>query len=849
MTDNTVSSEIYQSRDATRDKIIELLQRYLELGNVDLTKTSFLSYVTDVMSILSSNLMFYQGNVYREFFMTKAQLPESIYNLSSFIGYTPSEASYSSTNLLITVPLPFNDTNITFSIADGRDGNFKFQTSDGIKFLTYYTTTVTVINNSDVTIQIDQDGKLYTLPVYIDTTSADQQFQFVLPVRQYKSTRSEFIIDPDLQPNQFTNIDVPIDGKVAEMSVYVRNPGSDVDTLGMLYDGSFDSLYLMTSSDYGYVSRNISEGKRLYFGNGVIGQQPLPGSTVIVFTDITEGESGNVIAGSVTTGSRIYTMAGGASTIVNYTVTNTSPATGGSDEESLQEIKQNSIDSLTSLNRLVSEGDYGHVKTIIEDAPIAENSIAVLKRSDLKVNEIQLFTILNFNNEIVPTRNIYYSVPTGTTVIPRDTVITFDGVEYITIFDIEISSLNTYADYEYNLLQLQITPLLIQSWSSANQDAYNFNSNELLVSYNDASATVTFEFSYFSDEIDRTNCSCDLTILSTDDTRAMTNTANANGGVFSYTFPNYTDIPKGSQTYYLTVSNSNLPIQQLISRYSASFILRQDLSPLYMMSNTANDGTTTIIYDIPGIKKSYYDSIDKIDFESAVIQEFLSSMDLKDYRMMTDFTNLKFCSTTGKMNNMLLNKNNKLAVKDMGLTSIPTSLTTGDRYIISGNEGGTWTGHRDDIAICTDSTASTWTFIMPNANDITYVQSKSSNYIYTQYGWKIPQYDIPLQISIELFRILDSSITDVSLVYNIQAALVSAFSSRFGPNLTIYRTEIIEVIQGVTGVSHCRLIEPESSVFFNFDLLDFTEQQLLEYGPEWVYFEIDDITIKVLPAE
>jgi hypothetical protein len=201
------------------------------------------------------------------------------------------------------------------------------------------------------------------------------------------------------------------------------------------------------------------------------------------------------------------------------------------------------------------------------------------------------------------------------------------------------------------------------------------------------------------------------------------------------------------------------------------------------------------------------------------------------------------------MNNMLLNKNNKLAVKDMGLTSIPTSLTTGDRYIISGNEGGTWTGHRDDIAICTGSTASTWTFIMPNANDITYVQSKSSNYIYTQYGWKIPQYDIPLQISIELFRILDSSITDVSLVYNIQAALVSAFSSRFGPNLTIYRTEIIEVIQGVTGVSHCRLIEPESSVFFNFDLLDFTEQQLLEYGPEWVYFEIDDITIKVLPAE
>ncbi len=841
MTENTVSTDIFQSRDATRAKIIEKIQQYMELDNVDLTKTSFLSFVVDIMSILTSNIMFYQSSVYREFFLTKAQLPESIYNLSSFLGYVPREASYASTNVLLTFPLPFNDTNISFTIPDGRDGNFKFQTSDGTEFLTYYSTTITVVNNSQISVVVDQDGKLYNLPVSIDLTSADQQFQFILPVRQYKSTRSEFIIDPDLQPNQFTNVDVPINGKVANMTVFVRDPGSDASTLGLLYDGSFDSLYLMGSTDYGYVAKSTATGKKLYFGNGIIGKQPLPGSTVIAFVDETEGELGNVIAGSITSGTKLYTMAGGASSIVNYTVTNPSPATGGMDEESPQEIRQNAIDHLTSLNRLVSEGDYDNVSTIIQDAPIAQRSIAVLKRSDLKCNEIQLFTILNFNNEIVPTRNIFYSVPAGTTSIPRDTVITFDGIEYITIFDIEISTLNTYADYTYNIRELHVTPLLIQSWSSPSMNPYHFHSNELVISYDDSSATVSFDFSYISEESDRTNCECQLTILSTDESVTMTNTVNATGGVFTYTFTNYSNIPLGEQTYYLTIGN---PLSSnLISRYSVTFILREDLSPLYMMSNTVTDGTSTNIYDIPVIQKSYYDGIDKVDFEALVIQEFLSSMDLKSYRMMTDFTNIKFCNTIGPMRNMLLNKSTKLSVLDMSLCSQPAAVA-GTRYIASGNEGGVWEGHRDDIAICTDST--TWAFIEPNANDITYVSSELSNYIYTQYGWMKPIYDIPLQISLEVFRVADSSLTDASLVSSIRTALVEAFTTRFGPNITLFRSEIIEVVQGIIGVSHCRLITPESSISFNFDLIDFTEQQLLEYGPEWVYFTEDDISVRVL---
>ncbi len=127
-----VSSTIYASRDAIRTQVIDFLQQYMELNEVDLTQSSFLSYVIDILTTLSSNLMFYQTNIYKEFFLTQAQLPESIHNLSSFLGYSPKEAKYATSSVLMTVWLPFNDGNTTFTIPEG----FTFKTGDNVPFVT-----------------------------------------------------------------------------------------------------------------------------------------------------------------------------------------------------------------------------------------------------------------------------------------------------------------------------------------------------------------------------------------------------------------------------------------------------------------------------------------------------------------------------------------------------------------------------------------------------------------------------------------------------------------------------------------------------------------------------------------
>ena len=113
------SSEIFGSRDQIRNQLIEYTKQYLELGNVDLYKTSFLSYMINVMSVLSANHLFYTSTVYRELFLIYAQLQDSVYNLAQWIGYNPQKATPATVNVVFTMPLGFRENEVNFLIPSG----------------------------------------------------------------------------------------------------------------------------------------------------------------------------------------------------------------------------------------------------------------------------------------------------------------------------------------------------------------------------------------------------------------------------------------------------------------------------------------------------------------------------------------------------------------------------------------------------------------------------------------------------------------------------------------------------------------------------------------------------------
>ena len=132
MSNDITSNQIYLSRDQIRSQITDYLKSYLELENVDLTKSSFLSFVVNILSTLTSNLLFYETAIYKEFFLTTAQMPESVLNLSAFLGYNTKEATYSATDVFMTMPFGFEDAVATFNIPN----NFKFLAKD-IQFRTF----------------------------------------------------------------------------------------------------------------------------------------------------------------------------------------------------------------------------------------------------------------------------------------------------------------------------------------------------------------------------------------------------------------------------------------------------------------------------------------------------------------------------------------------------------------------------------------------------------------------------------------------------------------------------------------------------------------------------------------
>jgi hypothetical protein len=798
----------------------------MELNEVDLVKSSFLAFVVEALSTLTTNNLFYSISAYREFFLTKAQLPASIYNLASFLGYSSTEASTAYVNVLFTFNLDFEDSDVTFTIPEG------FELSAGsVVFSTYYTTVINVLNNSTPTITVTEDNKVYNIPYSTSTDAAGENyFSIVLPFRQFETDIQEFQVPEDLQTYQFFDLDVSFSDtnkKISNVTVEVQPPGSSGTTTYTEYT----SLFLMDETIKGYVKRRTDVGFVLQFGNGLIGYQPEAGSTITVTTELTNGADGNIITASITgkttdIKTRISDDEGKS---VTYTVTNTGPGTGGEDEESIEEIRRNAITSITALERLVTENDYINTNIIVDDSPLSQNSLPVLKRSDIKVNEISLFSTLLYSTSIVPSRNIKYIF--NTTTVPRETTLTYNGTDYITIFDMTISELNSVANYTYTMYSIEQVPTLVTSYGSD----YDLYCDNLYVTKNGGG--VDFRLDYKSTESDADSVICEVEVLETGSTYSMTNDSTASS--FTLSLADYTVLPLDEATYYFTIKIGSTYIAQ----YTALFTFRKDLSD-FELSNVIYDATSYTVYDIPAIKKSYYDELtSKSDFEASVMQALVTSLDFKDYKMATDFVNFKLANTDGVMQNMQLNEVNLTAVDDI-LSDPPTSGSEGDRYIIL-NGTGDWLGKDNQIAEIADATAMTWIYYEPKTEQIVYVTNDSKKYIYCQAGWVDPTYEIPLQIELDVFKSDTYSGSNSNLTSAIRTAVVNAFTSRFGIEVAIYRSEIIDVVQEVDGVEHCRLIKPESSIFFEFNIDDFTQEQLLSYGPEYVYFESSDIAIRI----
>ena len=834
MADNLISSQVYLSRDQIRNQIISSITDYMELGNVDLTKSSFLSFLVNTISSLTSNLFFYNVSTYREFYLTLAQLPESIYNLSSFLGYTPKGASYSTAYVLMTVPLGFYDPGnptVTFTMPTG----FTF-TANSVPFRTFYTTVVSITNNSSVTAKVIlEDNREISIPVYIDTSTDPAQFYFSLPVRQLNSDTQQSQIAADLQPYVFTSVDLNITDQLSSLEVLVGDT-QDVYT-------RYSSIYLIPVGAKGFVAEQRSFGERIYFGNGFIGVQPPAGAVVNINYSTTKGADGNVIAGSIANGGKIYVqLTSGEVRSVNYTCINPGQATGGVDEESLEDIRANAIKNIVSLSRLVTQGDFNNLNVVIPNSPYGPNSFPLLKRSDIRINEIQLYTTLQFLSETVPTKNIWYEITPDTTEIPKYTPLLFGTELYYNLFNMTIDKINGFAYYDYIVKNITLSPYLVNvldpyytAISISSLDVVNYDSTkvDLLLRYNgtDTSATSFFVVEETGNRYDFVN--------------------DTTNHYFKYTFDPYTLYPSGNTTIDIYLCKDLYSLPDIVSEYKTTLMISKSLKSS-MMSNVVQDSTSDnlIIYDIPTVSKIYYDNLpDQREFEGVAIQPMVVTQGFENYRMLTDFINLKFSDTTGVLTGMQLNQTNKAPVIDF-VDVPPLSPTVGDRYIVGPTSNHVdMKNHRNWYMQCTGfiiPSLAVFNFIDPTTNDIVYVRNQNKNYIYSGSEWVYPEYEIPLTVTVEIYKKPDYYGSDQDLIALVKTTLVNEFSSTFGINAVIRRSQIISTVHNTSGVLYCHLVDPKTDIFFDFNIDTFNREDLLRYSPEFIFFTDDTINVKII---
>lgn len=911
---NEKSIEIYSSRDKIRGQLIDLAKDYLQLENFDYNKSSYLSYIINMLSFLDSNLLYYISSVYREQFLSKAIQRESVLNLSNIIGYKPPFATPAIVKVLIEIPY---DSNITydreiqligrsFQSQSTEDSNlpiFKVYSNDNIPFSLIDTVIIQISRNNIVKVLqqvfLNNYSTISTGWKTIEHRFVNGNIQIVLDFIQLVDITETFTI-PELLPNEFHNITYNFtkNGSISDIQLFTIS----TDTNGVLEKWTRkESIFGIGPNESAYTYRETDKGVIISFGNGVIGKQPKKGTNVILNIGITQGFDGNVIAGSIKKSDTART-ANDTTSGVTYTtslikVINQEPSQFGENSPTIDEIRRDAMNSVSSNNRLVSFRDYENADLIVPNLPI-RNVFQVLKRSDLKRNEIALFSEMIYNNVVVPTRNATIEIPdtllSGQTeyhikAVSTENVVNIDSEDYISLFDVFFYPNTNEVKYYYYINEAQ-NPVTITStidtvdptkilpiFASFTSDRTSVN-EELIVNLhcNVLDATSTYKCELLVDwptaisqvytlydntssvEENITSVKVFSTRLDPDNTTDTATPIYLNDIPMSYTVE-----------FTFVISKVVGSVSTELNRSKTSIILKKDLSD-FMYSQLEYRDATYFVHDVPLVKQDYYDNlINPNIFTSTVLQKIIN-FNVYEYRMITDFVNLKFANTTGYSTNMKFRSITKSSVIDINPTSIPdlSDVPLQDaldyRYALTDNNNP-WAVSNDypDITgggIIVYYTGTTWKTEKLKVNDIFDVTNLNGinnsiededdriTYRMIYNGKEIlePKFKIPLEVKMVVIPSDDLRMTDQVLVKTIKDTLVTKLSPFFGYNKSILRSVIIKIVQDVPGVEHVELIEPAFNIKFENDpYKNMTQDQLLRYTPELIFFSTENITIEL----
>ena len=333
----TIKSSNINITDLDFDQVETSLKEFLK-GQDTLKDYDFegsnLSILIDLLAYSAHTSAFNANMVASEMFLDTAQIRKNVVSRAKELGYTPSSRTASKAVFDLTV----NNPSVAGSTPDS------LSILRGHQFTTVYDgTSYTFISLDDKTI-----------------TAKDGIFMFDdLEVHQGKLATDVYRYNSQVSNQRFPILNSNVDTSSITINITSNNVVTAWTRAGDLTD-------VKSTSTVFYLQENDDSLFEVYFGDGVIGKEPIDSDEISISYLVTDDTHAN--------GAKIFSMATSINGNSDVSFTNTISASGGKDIETPDQIKFSASKFYTSQNRLVTVQDY---KAKLQDLYPGADSIAV----------------------------------------------------------------------------------------------------------------------------------------------------------------------------------------------------------------------------------------------------------------------------------------------------------------------------------------------------------------------------------------------------------------------------------------------------------------------------------------
>ena len=318
-----MASNRLQVTDLDFDTIKTNLKTYLQ-GQSEFTDYNFegsgLNVLLDILAYNTHYNAYYLNMVANESFLDSAILRNSVVSHAKLLSYVPRSITSPKAIIDLTVP---TESSVSDSLTLTRGFGFKTNIIDN--------TTYNYVLLEDITVQkIGQNFFFRGLEIY-----EGQIVNYTYTYNQISNPKGIFTIP-----------DINVDTSSLQVTVQFSssNLSSDVYTL------SEDVLNVTGDSEVFFLQEGKDQKYQIYFGNNSVGKALNDGAIVNI--------SYLVTSGAVSNKSTSFAVSTVIPNFSNYIVNVITESSGGSNRESIDSIKTNSVLSYSTQNRLVTIKDY-----------------------------------------------------------------------------------------------------------------------------------------------------------------------------------------------------------------------------------------------------------------------------------------------------------------------------------------------------------------------------------------------------------------------------------------------------------------------------------------------------------